>query len=77
MGRDIHAILQIKDEAGIWTTIPEIPNIFRSRCYMMFDALHDIGHRGLPPEVKGEKHRYEEDWNYWEVDFSEGCEDRY
>lgn len=77
MGVDIHAILQIKNDKGNWETVPEIPDAFTYRNYLLFDVLRDICNAGLPDEAKGEKCRYNKDYDYWEVDFSEGCEKWY
>jgi hypothetical protein len=77
MGADIHAILQVKNTSGDWMTIPEIPKIFDSRNYFLFDTLIDICNSGLPEEVKGKKYRYNENYKVWEVDFSEGCDQWY
>lgn len=44
---------------------------------MLFDILSDICNDGLPKELEGTQYRYNEDWKYWEVDFTEGYKDRY
>lgn len=77
MGVDIHAVVEIKNEEGLWEVIPEIPEAFTWRNYFLFDVLRDICNEGLPEEVVGNKYRYNEEYNYWEVDYSEDVEDRY
>lgn len=77
MGTDIHAIIEIKNSSGNWVAVPEIPKAFVLRNYFIFDVLRYICKDGLPDEAKGKRYRYCEDYDFWEVDFSEGVERRY
>lgn len=69
MGKDIHIILEKKDNDGNWNFIEDKLDLFDCRSYSLFYILENyFGCRGLPEELVGKKFHYIKERNQYEFD---------
>lgn len=70
MGKDIHLVIQLK-ENNQWSdkVITDVPETLTYRNYMMFQFLEDnFGRRGVPKELQNKKLNYVEEYGYYDFD---------